>query len=57
MAEILAQAGDTDEALDWLEKACNEHDFMVMYIRVAPNLDPPRAEPRFQKLLQRGCRM
>jgi hypothetical protein len=57
MAEILAQAGDTDEALDWLEKACNEHDFMVMYIRVAPNLDPPRAEPRFQKLLQRSCRM
>ena len=30
---------------------------MVMYIRVAPNLDPLRAEPRFQKLLQRSCRM
>jgi serine/threonine protein kinase/tetratricopeptide (TPR) repeat protein len=55
-AEILAQAGEKGRALDWLEKACSQPDFMMMYIKVAPNLDPLRNEPRFNELLQRGCR-
>jgi eukaryotic-like serine/threonine-protein kinase len=57
MAEILAQAGDRARALDWLEKACDQHDFMLQYIRVAPNLDPLRGEPRFLRLLERSCRV
>jgi serine/threonine-protein kinase len=57
MAEILSQAGDTPAALQWLERACDENDFMTMYIRVAPNLDPLRAEPRFRALVARGCRV
>jgi hypothetical protein len=55
-AELHAQAGDTARALDWLEKACREPDFMLVYIKVAPNLDPLRREPRFQKLLHQTCR-
>jgi serine/threonine protein kinase/tetratricopeptide (TPR) repeat protein len=55
-AELHAQAGDTARALDWLEQACREPDFMIIYIRVAPNLDPLRGESRFQKLLQQSCR-
>jgi tetratricopeptide (TPR) repeat protein len=56
-AEILAKAGDTAGALDWLERACRDHDFMMMYIRVAPNLAPLHSQPRYANLLQRGCRM
>jgi hypothetical protein len=44
-------------ALDWLEKACAENDLMITYIRVAPNLDPLRPEPRFQALLKQSCRV
>ena len=55
-AELLAQAGETNRALDWLEEACRQPDFMTMYMKVAPNLDPLREEPRFKALLQRGCR-
>ena len=34
-------------ALDWLEKACADGDFMTATMRVIPTLDPLRAEPRF----------
>ena len=54
-AELLAQAGEHDRALEWLEKACAQHDFMSMYIRVTPNLDPVRSDPRYLAILQRSC--
>lgn len=54
-AEILAQTGDPAGALDSLERACGESDFMMVYVRVAPNLAPLRAAPRYQQLLQRRC--
>jgi tetratricopeptide (TPR) repeat protein len=57
MAEMTGQAGDISHALDWLEKACAESDFMITYIRVAPNLDPLRNEPRFRALLKQSCRV
>jgi len=57
MAEILAQAGETARALDWLERACSDNDFMMLIARVAPNLDPLRSHPRFQALLSRSCRV
>jgi serine/threonine-protein kinase len=55
LAEIYAQAGDTARALEWLERACNEHDFMMQYVRVAPNLEPLRQEPRYREIVRRGC--
>ena len=57
MAEILAQAGQIDQALDWIERACREHDFMLLTAGVAPNLDPLRAHPRFQALTGGTCRV
>jgi tetratricopeptide (TPR) repeat protein len=57
MAEILAQTGDTAQALDWLEQACRDNDFMMVSVRVAPLLDPLRAQPRFQALLAPQCRV
>ena len=56
-AEILAQAGDTSAALDWLERACRDHDFMMTYVSVAPNLAPLRGERRYQEIVRRGCRV
>jgi eukaryotic-like serine/threonine-protein kinase len=56
-AELLAQAGHTAQALEWLGRACRDTDFMMMYIRVAPNLDPVRAEPGYQEILNRSCRV
>jgi hypothetical protein len=46
-------AGDTTLALDWLEKACDEHEPNMPYISCMPIFDPLRSEPRFQALLRR----
>lgn len=53
MAEIYAQIGEKDAAFEWLEKAIERRDYEVMYLRVAPNLDPLRADPRFADALSR----
>jgi len=54
-AEIHAQTGNTEQALELLERACSEHDFMMVYARVAPNLAPLRTDPRFDGIVKRGC--
>ncbi|HET6669912.1 MAG TPA: tetratricopeptide repeat protein, partial [Pyrinomonadaceae bacterium] len=53
MAEILAQLGEKDRAFKWLKKAHAEHNLMITYVKVAPNLDPLRSDPRFADLLRR----
>lgn len=53
MAEIYAQLGEKDRAFTWLVKAYEERYFMMMYLKVAPNLDPLRSDPRFADLLRR----
>lgn len=54
-AELYAQAGHTGHALDWLERACRDHDFLMVYASVAPNLEPLRGEPRYREIIERGC--
>jgi eukaryotic-like serine/threonine-protein kinase len=46
-------AGEYDRALDWLEKAYQEHNSRLPYINVLVCLDPLRARPRFQSLVRR----
>jgi serine/threonine-protein kinase len=46
-------AGDTTRALDWLEKACDDHEPGLPYINCFPLYDPIRSDPRFQALLRR----
>ena len=53
MAEIYAQLGEKDEAFKWLEKAYEERSAMMVYLKVLPNLDPLRSDPRFADLLRR----
>ena len=45
--------GDKDRALTFLERAYEEHDPALFYLKVSPLLDPLRSEPRFQALLRR----
>ena len=53
MAEIYAQLGEKDRAFAWLERAYEERSFLMMYLKVAPKLDPLRSDPRFEDLLRR----
>lgn len=45
--------GEKEQALQWLEKACEQHDLPLSAIKVHPIWDPLRPEPRFRKLLNR----
>lgn len=53
MAEISAQIGEKEQAFEWLEKAYQKHDYELIYLKVAPNLDPLRSDPKFADLLRR----
>jgi hypothetical protein len=45
--------GETDAALDELERAFEEKDAALVYLGTQPGLAPLRSEPRFQDLLKR----
>jgi tetratricopeptide (TPR) repeat protein len=45
--------GETDAALDALERAFAQKDAALVYLRTQPGLAPIRSEPRFQNLLKR----
>jgi len=49
----LARLGETDKALDMLEQAIDKHTYGIVYLKVHPNLDPLRTDPRFQDMLRR----
>jgi TolB-like protein/tetratricopeptide (TPR) repeat protein len=49
-AEIYAQWGEKESALQWLETAWRLRDSGLGYLKVDPLLDPLRKEPRFQAI-------
>jgi len=53
IASFHAVAGETGEALDWLERGFERHDGSMVYLKVHPRLDVLRGEPRFRDLLHR----
>jgi hypothetical protein len=53
IAELYANAGKTDEALAWLEKAYDARDPVMPMINVVPTFTSLRSEPRFHELLRR----
>jgi len=53
IARLYAHAGDTDQALVWLEKACEAHETPLVHLGVAWDWDQLRPDPRFQDLLHR----
>ena len=53
IASLYAYAGDSDRALEWLEKAHDERDPVLVGLGVGPRWDSLRDDPRFQDLLRR----
>lgn len=52
-AARLASIGETEKALDALEKSYAERETFVIVVKVDPRFDPLRSDPRFQDLLRR----
>jgi tetratricopeptide (TPR) repeat protein len=53
LAIVYIAIRDTEKALNWAEKAVEERRGWATYLRVHPMVDPLRAEPRFEALIQR----
>lgn len=53
IAGIYAALGDKDQAFAWLNKAFDEHENRLGRIKVEPNYDPLRDDPRYAELLRR----
>jgi DNA-binding winged helix-turn-helix (wHTH) protein/tetratricopeptide (TPR) repeat protein len=47
IAQSYARAGDYDTALTWLERACQNRGFALLYVKVDPVFDEIRRHPRF----------
>ena len=52
-AEIYIGLGDNEQALASLEKACADRSMLMTFIRVDPEFDSLRSDPRFKDLLRR----
>ena len=52
-AEAYIGLGEKGEAMSWLERAYEEHDQWMVYIKSYPGWDALRSEPRFQALVRR----
>jgi TolB-like protein/Tfp pilus assembly protein PilF len=53
LAVVYAGLGAVDETLTWLERAFEEHDVWMIWVKQDPRFDEVRGTPRFRRLLQR----
>jgi TolB-like protein/DNA-binding winged helix-turn-helix (wHTH) protein/Tfp pilus assembly protein PilF len=53
LAYVHLGLGDTDVALDWLEKSVEARDWQLGMLKVEPAFDGLRSDPRFAALLER----
>ncbi len=53
MAVLYGALGENDKAFEWLERSYQQRDSFLTRLKVDPNLDDLRADPRFQSLLER----
>ena len=53
IATAYGEVGDMDQAFAWMDKAYNDHSEFMLLLNSAPGVDALRADPRFQKLVQR----
>lgn len=52
-AIVNAGLGERDQAICWLERACDERDAHVPFLHVDPRLASLRTDPRFEALVKR----
>lgn len=53
MAVIYAGLRDTEQAFEWLEKAYQDSNDWLVWVKVSPELDGLRSDPRYDDLLKR----
>jgi DNA-binding SARP family transcriptional activator/TolB-like protein len=53
-AVVYAALGQTDAALDWLDRAYDEKSPWIGYLRVDPRVASLRGDPRFDRLVRRA---
>jgi serine/threonine-protein kinase len=53
IAAAYASLGENESALNWLEKAIDECDSKLAYLKLHPAFDSLRGEPRFKEVLRR----
>ena len=53
VATIYTALGETDKAFEWLDRACDERDPYVIWLKVEPKLAPLRSDPRFAAIVRR----
>jgi tetratricopeptide (TPR) repeat protein len=53
LTKLYVALGDASAAFDWLEQAYRDRRGWLAYLKVEPTLDPLRADPRFQRLVER----
>jgi eukaryotic-like serine/threonine-protein kinase len=53
LAAVYVGLGEREQAINWLEKAYEERDSLLPWIKVSPIFDSLRSDPRFQDLLRR----
>jgi hypothetical protein len=50
---VSAGLGRKDEAFEWLERAYEEREALLVWVKVQPAFDPLRDDPRFDALLKK----
>jgi len=53
ISRVYAGMGDVDKSIDWLEKAYEDRDPLLLHIKVVPSHDYMHANPRFIALLKK----
>ncbi len=53
MALIYAQLGERDKAFEFLERAYKGHSTVLVWLKVLPEFDSLRGDPRFDDLMRR----
>jgi len=53
IAMLYAQMGETDLAFEWLDKAFQEHEVEMFWLKVEPPFEPLRNDPRWQEMLDK----
>jgi serine/threonine protein kinase/Tfp pilus assembly protein PilF len=53
IAQLYADLGDKDHAFEWLNTACQEHDWLVIGVRTDFTMDSLRSDPRYIELVRK----